>query len=233
MALRTRSLARGASVNDTRQSRGRPERFRSYGLVGWWRADVGTGASWTDKSGQGNHLLQGTGGSQPTLTASAISGKPAFVFDGVDDFQTAAFTLNQPATELFVVKNVVIGVAATHDVLTDGGIVGRALLLQDTSPAFTMTAGASLTSATRQADGVFNYWTATFNGASSTFRAQGAQLLSGNASTNNPAGLTLGALQNGARPANVAFAEAMAFNVALAISIVQRLEGYLAARHGI
>jgi len=43
-------------------------------LRGWWRADLGitiaTGVSqWNDRSGNGNHLVQGTAGAQPVVTA--------------------------------------------------------------------------------------------------------------------------------------------------------------------
>jgi hypothetical protein len=40
--------------------------------------------SWTDSSGQGNTAVAGSGA--PTLVASAIGGRPAVRFDGIDDF---------------------------------------------------------------------------------------------------------------------------------------------------
>ena len=72
------------------------------GLVGWYdSADLssmsansdGSGAVavgdqvgyWADKSGSGNHVTQGTGANRPTITASAVNGKAALVFDGSND----------------------------------------------------------------------------------------------------------------------------------------------------
>lgn len=57
--------------------------------VMWLRADdlsaspVGT---WSDQSGNGNDVSQGTGGFQPTWVDAQINGLPIVRFDGVDDF---------------------------------------------------------------------------------------------------------------------------------------------------
>ena len=72
------------------------------GLVGWYdSADLssmaansdGSGAVavgdqvgyWADKSGSGNHVTQATAANRPTLTAAAVNGKAALVFDGSND----------------------------------------------------------------------------------------------------------------------------------------------------
>lgn len=72
------------------------------GLVGWYdSADLssmaansdGSGAVgvgdqvgyWADKSGGGNHVTQGTAANRPTITAAAVNGKAALVFDGSND----------------------------------------------------------------------------------------------------------------------------------------------------
>lgn len=54
-------------------------------LAAHYRADIGvtvdTGVSqWSDQSGRGNHVLQGTGGAQPTLVANVLNGRPVLRF---------------------------------------------------------------------------------------------------------------------------------------------------------
>lgn len=66
-------------------------------LVVWTNAMQGVtkdGANkvsqWNDLSGNNNHFVQATGTKQPVWTASEYNGKPALVFDGVDDFMKSA-----------------------------------------------------------------------------------------------------------------------------------------------
>jgi len=72
------------------------------GLIGWYDSldltamaqnSDGTGAVavgdpvgyWADKSGGGNHVTQATAANRPTLTAAAVNGRAALVFDGSND----------------------------------------------------------------------------------------------------------------------------------------------------
>jgi hypothetical protein len=76
MALRTRNRSRGAQVNDTAMSRGRPERFTGMGLGGFWLSDRGLTLNGTDVSGladfsgNGRDLSQGTASAQPLSTGA-------------------------------------------------------------------------------------------------------------------------------------------------------------------
>lgn len=62
-------------------------------LVAWWDASDpatitaagGAVSQWNDKSGNGNHVAQGTAGSEPTTGTRVINGRNALDFDGVDD----------------------------------------------------------------------------------------------------------------------------------------------------
>lgn len=204
--------------------------------VGYWRSNyitlvAGVVSSWTDLTGLGHHLAQGTAANRPTPQTDAINGHDGIRCDGSNDFLTVAFALNQPATLFQLVKCVTIGVAVTNDWLVDGGVLGTCLILQDSSPLFTVSAGAGLTSATRQADNVYAYWISKFAGASSVHRANGAQLLSGNASTNNPGGLSIGASQSGLRPSNTEWAELAQYSVATSAAVDARLEAYARAEY--
>ena len=77
------------------------------GCVGWYdssdlstmaqNSDGSTDASigdqvgyWADKSGTDAHLIQATGANRPTLTAAAVNGKAALVFDGSNDTLSCA-----------------------------------------------------------------------------------------------------------------------------------------------
>jgi hypothetical protein len=70
------------------------------GLQLWLRADSGITQSggaisqWADQSGSGRHAAQALAARQPQLQASAVNGRPALAFDGVDDFLTFDLPLN-------------------------------------------------------------------------------------------------------------------------------------------
>lgn len=181
-------------------------------------------SAWGDQSKLGRHLAQGAAGSQPPLTANAQNGYPSVDCDGVADFLTVAFAQGAQFTLFLAVKNITIGAAAAHDWLVDGGVLGRTILLQDSAPLFTMTAGIGVTSPTRQADGFYDFWTAQFNGATSFFRAHGNQILTGNTGGNSSGGLSIGASQSGLRPANVGFLQAVNWTGAPSAAAIRRLE---------
>lgn len=61
------------------------------GLELWLRADAGVvadeaGLTWQDQSGRGNHAAQLEVEARPELVADAVNGRPAFRFDGQDDY---------------------------------------------------------------------------------------------------------------------------------------------------
>lgn len=67
----------------------------------WLRGDNGVTTSgsavtgWSDQSGNGHDVAQGTAANQPTLTAGEINGVDVVTFDGSDDFLA-----NDPASYL-------------------------------------------------------------------------------------------------------------------------------------
>lgn len=86
-----------------------------------WANDNGTGTvsnggtvgRWSDISGSGNHVLQSTSGYRPTYNTGQINGLPTILFDGVDNYLSAAtFDWNRPETIYIVVKR-----------LTDAGTI--------------------------------------------------------------------------------------------------------------
>jgi hypothetical protein len=181
-------------------------------LRAWYKSDVGTtiatGVSqWNDQSGNLNHLVQAVGASQPALTAGAINGLPALVFDGSNDFMSVAFVLVQPSTVFFVMRPIVITASRTY---VDGGAVADTMAVaqaQLTPNRLRMTAGSVLTGATGIVAGVPGLVTAIFNGASSALASTDDAGITGNAGAGAGAGLTVGSQFGGTLPANMQLAE--------------------------
>ena len=59
-------------------------------------------SQWNDKSGNARHFSQGASASRPTVNATAINGKPALVFDGVNDSLAAGSAVIPTTHSLFV-----------------------------------------------------------------------------------------------------------------------------------
>jgi hypothetical protein len=75
----------------------------------WFRADGITGlvdtdpvASWTDSSGNGRTATQTTAGRKPTYRTNIQNGKPAVLFDGVDDRMSFTTTGQQSDWSVFL-----------------------------------------------------------------------------------------------------------------------------------
>ena len=60
-------------------------------------------SQWNDKSGNGRNVSQATAANQPTYTPSGLNGRPAVVFDGVNDYLAAASPLIGTTHSLFFV----------------------------------------------------------------------------------------------------------------------------------
>jgi hypothetical protein len=109
-------MARGINIYDEARLQGR---LWTPGLLRpdlWLDAadlstiSIGTGVSeWRDKSGNGRHVSQGTGGTQPTFTANGLNGLPVLSFNGsqyLTSISTAAtwnFLHNSNGSSVFAV----------------------------------------------------------------------------------------------------------------------------------
>jgi len=78
----------------------------------WLKADAGITkdgsnyvSQWDDMSGNGNHAVQSTGGSQPLWVDNQLNGKPVLRFDGIDDFMNSAISNVSNITIFCVVKS--------------------------------------------------------------------------------------------------------------------------------
>jgi hypothetical protein len=207
-------------------------------LKGWYKSDVGvtivTGVSqWDDQSGNTNHLVQATGGSQPTVTAAAVNGLPALLFDGVDDNLSKSYgTLAQPLTVFLVVRQETWTSART---IVDGKAAAGTMMVLQTgvSPALSLNAGASVANNTNLALASFGLVTAIFNGASSVLQIQNTAETTGDPGAGTPNGLTIGSRANATQFANVSVAEAIVMAASATATERTNMKAYVLARYGI
>lgn len=162
-------------------------------LVAWFRQGVGvtiTGAGvsqWTDQSGSGNHLLQGTDGNRPDYDESAI-----ITFNGTDDFlKCTNFTLNQPS-QVSILFNPITW--TFNDSIFDGSITDRCRLAQ-WQPGNRLTlinSGGEVVADNLDATpGAFHAVSTLFSGASSSIKVDNNAATTGNAGAGVAGGFTL------------------------------------------
>lgn len=225
------------------------------GLVSWYRADTkvlnGSNVStWTDKSGNGNDLVQGTAGAQPAWNASTASfgNKPTVGFTNGKFLATSGNTTYGPFTWFIVFSATVDGYVGmrgpsgalfaerfcTSDVSYDGlgTIVTRRLA--------TVTASTKNLSASWGSDGVVRTATWRFDGthAGHIIRLNGTQQTTTDGSRTADPTVALQA-QKIAVPDNDSadtlvgtIAEEIIYNSALSNGDCATVEAYLKSRYG-
>lgn len=207
------------------------------GLKLWLAADRITGlvdgdpvGTWSDLSGQGNHLTQATGSKKPTYKVGIQNGLPVARFDGVDDvLKATSFTLTQPHTVFAVLK---IRAAALNAYLWDGNTTDASSAYQSVAGSLRMYAGSN---GPIQALGTTNFHVlcAIYNNASSQLYLDGGTPATGTTGTNNPAGFTLGARGSGSGFSTIDVAEVAVYSGALVSSDAARLASYASSKYGI
>ena len=185
----------------------------------WYRNATGVTESggfasqWDDYSGNGRHLVQGTGTNQPAYSAGVLT------FDGLDNFMSAAFVLPSPVTAVMVVKQVSW---TANDRILDGYNVDTSIIRQDTaSPQIEAWGGSSYTSNSSDlAVGARGIVLRVWNGASSVLRVNnGTEITDGSGTISTTGGITLGARGGGGSEfSNIAVEEVVVFNSALSLA---------------
>ena len=137
--------------------------------------------TWYDQSGSGNNATQATSTAQPKLITAGVTeldnGKPAMVFDGVDDIlSNSGFRVEQPATG-FTVSS-----ATASGRIWSGDNAERMIMFYSTSLSRRIFAGASLVGSNATAD-TQELMVGLFNSTTSELWSNGTSLVSGDAGT--------------------------------------------------
>lgn len=184
-----------------------------------------------DRSGKAHNIGQTTVTKQPYYKTSAINGKPAIKFDGVDDFiKTAAFTLNQPEHAFIVAKWTA---AAGAPYIFDGATTNHCALYNPDTTTASIYAGSGVTKATA-ITGNPQTFEVLFNGANSKLIVDFGAATTGDAGASNAGGIMLGSV-GGATGyfANAEIAEVLVFNRALTETERNRLRRYFRSQYNI
>lgn len=176
---------------------------------------------WNDRSGLSRHLWPGAG---EGLLAGTRKGRRTTQFLG-DSYVARDFSNNQPCTLLIAVKFGVWAGATVY--LADGGAT-NARIEQRAATVITVHAGTDLNATFSQS--LSNRWVViavVFDGANSRVYEDGILRASGNAGTNNPAGLTLGAGRTGLVPIVAEIGEVLILAGAQTATVVGEASRYL------
>ena len=176
----------------------------------------------------GNVLTQVTGTKRPVWHTSA--GLSWITSDGVDDFLSGAFTLNQPCT--FVMAFVLTYQTNKGFFGCDNPSQAGSLYMLGPSPQVRFYAGT----AGMVFDGVFGsgfVTTAQLNGASSRVAANNGSYVTGDPGANNPGGVTLFALDLGGLPSAAKFYGGVAISRLLTDSEIASCRTYFGAKAGL
>lgn len=188
--------------------------IRALSPAGWYRLGQGitvTGSgvsSWSDQSGNGRDLLQGTDAKRPALQTGG-----SILFDGTAHaLQAALFTMSQPFTWYLLFKQITW---TNNDHIANGRAANTALFQNATTPRIRLFAGSTTTENPGLAVDTYAVLSAVFNGASSLTQINNAAPVTGDAGANNAGGFTLGA-DNGAAAgfSNIQVKEVILFTAA-------------------
>jgi len=180
---------------------------RLPGLAAWYSADYGVLTSvgpdvaatdgqpvrrWLDRSGNGRHLDQTTLAKQPAFTTTGgANGSPFLLFDGLaGTMATANFTLNQPYTQVLVLRRVA-GINGRICDGTAGGLDSGAIRMTgNTTVGLRAGSPVNVNMLTQGEDEVM---AVVWNGASTLFYAATKGVQTASPGTTSPGGITLAA----------------------------------------
>lgn len=198
-------------------------------LIGWWDAsdnstltpNSGAVATWADKSGNNNDLVQNTGGSQPTLVSGGRNGLDILDFNPSKWMDVNFADLTQPVTIFLACK--VLQTQAQNNIYDNlGGSTWNFALI---TPNMNISAGSSLLYSE-----IVNTWfqaTNILNTISSIARTDGSQRDTGDAGSNTLLGLTISATRTQSNFGNIEIGEIFMYNKAVTGSELTSAETYL------
>lgn len=169
------------------------------GLTAWWRADLGitlnggTVSAWADQSGNGNHLIQGTGSAQPTYNASGGANNQAFLaFDGGDILARAAAVIGVSTYTYFLVLRQTTGSTLQRLMCCGGGGSGVGMYMTAANNRGLVNHGVAVQDDAAYTLNTDEVWTADRDGTTTRFFVNGTQTAIGNSGSipTAPAALT-------------------------------------------
>jgi hypothetical protein len=186
--------------------------------------------NWPDLSGNSRHLNDhvGTPTYYKTTTAKLINGNPTVYFNK-DGFMrsTVAFSQSQPVT-VFIVARLDDPTFTSHTLILYGTDV---VLFSNSTGHWTIQNNTNVTDGSSDLN--FHVFAALYNGVSSLLRADGTQILTGDAGSNGFAGnvLYVGALNASATtPWQGPVGEMIIYPSGLTTPQIQSVESYLTAK---
>lgn len=172
--------------------------FLNYSDVSGWAGGNAFATTFYDQSGLARHLTQASASAQPQIIQAA-NGRPALLFDGVNDYlRTAAFAQVQPWSFNVIYRRIANPSGTTQNVF-DGITADRGTLYAVIGTTDNkLYAGGSWTdnNLTAMPVGTRGVVGGVFNAAASLYEVNAASIISsaatGTLGTNNLDGLTLG-----------------------------------------
>ncbi len=187
-------------------------------------------SQWNDKSGEANHIAQGTGTNQPLWVDSVQNGLPIIRFDGTDNFMDrATFTGGEEAqpTTIFIVCKFPTSSGARF--IIDGGTTSKRHALYETTVYGMTTSVLNGTGGTLDTTNILLY-TAIFDGASSVFYKDQVSQFTPSLGTEALNGTTLGKDFGGSAYSNIDVAEILIYNARVSAGDITLVEDYLIAK---
>ena len=191
-------------------------------------------SQWNDKSVSGRHVSQGTTTKQPSRNTTSPTGKTTVAFSSAraDWLTSAVITQAQPVTVFAHARYSNVD-TSNHQIQGNEG-AGVPVLYTD-SGVWKMYAGTPLSSVTTD-DASWHYFTAVYNGASSSLRLDGSQIASGDAGSSGWSGQSWHIGEQGSgggAPWDGDIAEVLVYNSVLSTTDRAAVESYLLTKWGV
>lgn len=199
-------------------------------VVGWYRYETATlyssfslVKSWTDLSGDGNHLLAFNSDEYPTYTDSTIK------FNGVLNVLKDTLTLAQPTTVYLVVKQ---NTWTSGDYIFDGSIaVSGALRQSGSSPQVKIQITSAVATNNDLTIGTMAIVRVVMDGANSSIRVNDGIATTGNPGTTSMNGFALGARYTGSSGSDIEVKDCIILNAIPDASLDAAIMEYLNRRN--
>ncbi len=191
----------------------------------------GAVSQWDDKSGNGNHVTQGTAAAQPTTGTRTINSINVLDFDGGDWLRTATAAVTSQPFTMFVVGHSDSGVSDT--MLDSRTAADRVAFVMQLATNLRVLAGSLLSATGATVTGADHIFTAIVDGASSEIFVDASSYGTGNPGANSYEPATVGgSYVNGLNTWDGAIAEIVIVSTVDAADIAA-MHAYLADKWGI